>query len=318
MAYPAISFEDNPAKDKPNVLAVADSYYWNIFNTRLPQNLFNNEAFWYFNSLVYPDYYYKPLFVKDLDLKTEVEKQGIILIMVTERFLFKYDWRFVDNIFELYTPELEPDHQYNYENEFRMNLTLFDRLAEDAKKSDLTLEEIIHREADFMFLKENLEKYLEIHGSDYYKKIIEDDTAWMKTIVEKAKAQGRSVEAMLNIDADYMFKTEYPRIHEKFHAIKNYENQIQEDSLLMKEALQEADYYRLDLKEMIWQKAYTRAETELQTEAYFNKVKEYENMIKDDPQWLEAVKKKAGEQGLSLDEMIRQDAIWMLEQENSK
>ena len=36
LAYPVISFDTTGVK-KPMVLVVADSYYWNIFNTRIPK-----------------------------------------------------------------------------------------------------------------------------------------------------------------------------------------------------------------------------------------------------------------------------------------
>ena len=255
MAYPQMRYENNPDKDRPNVLAVADSYYWNIFNVYLPHNLFNNEAFWYFNSLVYPEFYYGPLYTEDLDLQAEVEKQDIILIMVTERFQFKYDWRFVDNIYELYTPEFEPDHQYNYENDIRMNLTLFDELARDAMESEMTLEEVIRREADFLFITENLQKYLETYGPRYYYDVIRKDTAWFRTIKEKANKQEISVDAQLIKDANYMFKKEYPEIFEKYYAIQSIKDAIKNDPEWMHTIQQKAAEKYLTPEEMIHQDA---------------------------------------------------------------
>ena len=45
------------------------------------------------------------------------------------------------------------------------------------------------------------------------------------------------------------------------------------------------------------------------------KIKLYENNIKNDPKWLESVRKKALEKNITLDEMIHMDAIWMVENE---
>ena len=45
------------------------------------------------------------------------------------------------------------------------------------------------------------------------------------------------------------------------------------------------------------------------------KIKVYENMIRADAKWLESVRKKALENNKPLDEMIRLDAIWMVENE---
>jgi len=255
MAYPAFRFEENTDKDKPNVLAVADSYYWNIFNSKLPHYLFNNEAFWYFNALVYPDYYYEPLKVENLDLKTEVEKQDIILIMVTERFQFKYDWKFVDNIYELYTPNFEPDYHYKFENDVRMNLGKFDELAQQAIKSELSLEEIIYNEADYMFATENLPKYVEHVGPEYYKKTILSDTIWMKEIERKAKTNEISTEEMLEIDANYMFKNQFPEVYNRYYGIQQNKEVIRNDSSWMESIRQKAAHYYLTIDEMIHQDA---------------------------------------------------------------
>jgi len=255
MAYPIFRFEENPAKDKPNVLTVADSYYWNIFNTKLPYYLFNNEAFWYFNALVYPDYYKEPLKVESLNLKTEVEKQDVILIMVTERFQFKYDWRFVDNIYELYTPNFEPDYHYRFENNVRMNLGTFDELAQQAIESELSLEEIIYNEADYIFSTENLSKYVEYAGPEYYIKTILSDTNWMQEVESKAKAKEITTDQMLELDANHMFNNQFPEVYKKYYGILKNKEVIRNDSIWMDSIRQKAAHYYLTIDEMVHQDA---------------------------------------------------------------
>lgn len=48
------------------------------------------------------------------------------------------------------------------------------------------------------------------------------------------------------------------------------------------------------------------------------RVEVYIQSIKEDPEWLEVVIKKAAEQGKSIEEMIREDAIFMVDQELKK
>jgi hypothetical protein len=45
------------------------------------------------------------------------------------------------------------------------------------------------------------------------------------------------------------------------------------------------------------------------------RVKDFENAIRMDEKWLNAVKEKAVEEGVPLDTMIRRDAIYMAEEE---
>ncbi|GAB4323601.1 MAG: hypothetical protein Kow00127_16300 [Bacteroidales bacterium] len=102
MGYPHFHFEKGPDAGKPNVLVVGDSYYWNIFNTRMPGEFFENETFWYFNHFVYPETYYDTTLTDDLDLQKEIEKRDVIFLSVTRRFLYKFDWGFINRLWNLY------------------------------------------------------------------------------------------------------------------------------------------------------------------------------------------------------------------------
>ena len=113
MAYPQLKFEDLPLDKRPSLLVISDSYYWNIYTAEIPMHLFKHGEFWYYNSIAQFDQD-KAREVKSLDLKKEIEAKDIIMIMVTERFLYNYDWRFIDNLYEMFTPELQIDEPYKY------------------------------------------------------------------------------------------------------------------------------------------------------------------------------------------------------------
>ncbi|MCK5838582.1 MAG: hypothetical protein KAG99_01980 [Bacteroidales bacterium] len=255
MAYPVFAFEDNGSKDRPMVLNVGDSYYWNMYNALIPKHLFGNMDYWYFNKLVFPASWADTVHVNTINVQWEVEKQDIVLLMVTERFLHKYDFGFVDNLFKIYTPALEPDFLYNYENRVRMNIGLFDRLAGKANSSNNSLEKLIRSEAEYLFSATNLKKYLEITGPEYYQDIIDNDTTWANSIVEKAKKKKITYDEALWQDSDYIFFTKYPEIHKKYHRLKLYEENILNDSTRMEAVSRKANYYYLTLDEMITQEA---------------------------------------------------------------
>jgi hypothetical protein len=104
MAYPRLAFEREPDRHRPMVLVISDSYYWNIYNTGIPGNLFANEAFWYYHKQVYPDFYFNQTTVDQIDIQKEVEKQEVILVMITERFLYTAFWNFTDDLYRIYKP----------------------------------------------------------------------------------------------------------------------------------------------------------------------------------------------------------------------
>lgn len=316
MAYPEFSFEKNDQKTRPHVLAVADSYYWNIFNTRLPKNLFANEAFWYFNAKVYPDFYLEEKWVKDIDLKSEIEKQDIILLMITERFLFKYDWGFIDNVYELYTPKYTGDIVYDFENGIRIHAVWFEKIIDNAKKKGVNLSEMIHCEAEYRAIIEDFETYLSWYGMDYYMDLIRKDTTWSEVVMEKAVKNNLSFEEMLRRDAEYVFNSDYPKIKKKYFLIKEIENSIRSDSVWFENVTKKAGYFYLEPKDMIKIDAEYLANIQLQKKTgREDRIQFYINMIKDDPEWMKLVQAKAIERGKSLDEMIRDDAEYMVEQE---
>lgn len=103
MAYPELKFYNSDSMIKPNVLVIADSYYWSIYNNQIPHNVFNNQQFWYYNTTIYPDIWGENAKYVDHSKDEEnIEKQDVILIMVTELNLYKSFFGFVDSIYKLY------------------------------------------------------------------------------------------------------------------------------------------------------------------------------------------------------------------------
>ena len=131
-AYPDYYFGQDSSRYKPKVLTIGDSFYWNIFNAGIPKNLFANEAFWYYNNKVYPDYYFAPKYTSDINLKEEVEQMDFLFIMVTERFLNIFDWKLIDQLYYLYTPDYIQDPVYDYMNDIVLDAEWFNKVIKEA------------------------------------------------------------------------------------------------------------------------------------------------------------------------------------------
>lgn len=100
---------------KPKVLAIADSYWWTVWawNVALPENLFSDGGFWFYNKTIYPER--DPIQnVESVDYKQEIENQEFVLLVCTEatnhlwpygfieRYLSGYDKVFVEKQPEQY------------------------------------------------------------------------------------------------------------------------------------------------------------------------------------------------------------------------
>jgi len=119
LAYPRIKYMKSSGKLKPNVLTIADSYYWSIYNSNIPDSVFNKHEFWYYNYTIYPDSWGKKVrYVDHKDDKENIEKQDVILLMITELNLYRGFFQFVDKAYKIYFPDAKPDESYDFKTAY--------------------------------------------------------------------------------------------------------------------------------------------------------------------------------------------------------
>jgi len=305
-AYPVWDIDTVSDRYRPLVLAVADSYYWNFFNTRIPKHLFGNEAFWYFNARVYPDTYFNEKLVKDLDLRNEIEKKDVIFLMVTERFLHKFDWQFIDMVYSLYTPDWLADPVYENMNRVINFDPWFNRMVEKSRNENVPLGEELRKEGLFLYFTEKKGAYLSEHGVEYHMDIIRGDRAWFGDIGKKATENGVPVEEQLRADAIYIFSQNYPEQYQAYLGIREIIHEMESDIGALDSLSLLAATYGCTLEGFIEKKAFA---------AYREReIANTMDAIRNTPEWLANVQAKASEKNITLDEMIRLDAEYVWEQ----
>jgi len=215
MAYPRISFENDSQLHRPMVLVIADSYYWNIYNSGLPKALFANDAFWYYHRQVYPDYYLDQKTTDQINIQEEVEKQEVILVMITERFLYTAFWYFTDDLYRIYKPEYREDYFYNYANIIRRDRQWFGEVLAESKKRQKSLEEMINSTAEYLYYTEfndKIEKTPENYIA-WYKILIRSDKNWYDQVLRKAYENALTADEMLERDAIWMYEHDILGMH---------------------------------------------------------------------------------------------------------
>lgn len=260
LAYPVFSFGPPAWKYLPMVLVVGDSYFWNIFNTNIPYILFKNQAFWYFGKWVYPETYRDTLQVSQLNLRKEVEKQEFVFLMVTERFLHKFDWAFVDNLYKIYGITSKYDKLYDFMAGIWNYTEWFDLIIEKSEKRKIPLSEMLELEARYVYQMTDPDAYMTLHGQEHFEWAIRNDREWFKQVQTKAEEKAIALDDMIRLDADYVFKTSHPEAYERHQRIAQNKQLILQDSLLLEKVRQEAAYYCLTLDEMLQIEAERRSE----------------------------------------------------------
>lgn len=256
LAYPVYRFEEHKEdNDYPMVLAVGDSYYWNFYNTRIPHNVFKNQPYYYFGKLVYPDHYNKPTFVKDLDLQAEIEKQDVILLMTTERFLYKFDWDLIDKMYSIYGPSSSYETVYSKIFSITSNDDWFATILKKAKRRNLSVEDMLMVDGKFLFSTDDPESYALNFAVEDYENTIRNDKKWLDKVEDKAIENNVSVEEMIFQDAEYLLFMNNPDVYQKYKTIQANEIVILNDSVLLEQTKKEAAYYYKTFEEMLRIKA---------------------------------------------------------------
>ena len=101
MGYPQIQFEKDSTKKKPNILMISDSFYWGMFNFGI-STVFNESHFWFYNKEVYPDSFTKPLTTEDVDVRKEIQKHDVIVVMATQATMPDLGWGFIEKAYNAY------------------------------------------------------------------------------------------------------------------------------------------------------------------------------------------------------------------------
>jgi hypothetical protein len=101
MAYPVIQFQSDSGKTKPSILVISDSFYWGLFNLGI-SNSFSISHFWFYNKQIYPESFKTPLVTSQVNLKEEINKHDVIIILGTEATLPGFGWGFIENTYNLF------------------------------------------------------------------------------------------------------------------------------------------------------------------------------------------------------------------------
>lgn len=250
MAYPILE-TDTTKGFRPDVLAVADSYYWNIYNTGIPDQLFKNHKFWYFCKLVYPDYYHAEKFVDRNSIAVEFEKRDIVIIMMTHRFFYKFAWGLIDELYRHYAPVSLNEKIIIQENKIKEVENWFNNMIIKSDTLNMPLEDVLRAEAEYLTFTSDLENYLILKGVEHYKRVIRENYEWYQNIIGKAQKERRTIDEQLELDARYVFNKGYPHVYEKMEKINDLMNEYKNDSSTMENTDKLASKYNTTREEML-------------------------------------------------------------------
>lgn len=202
MAYPEIEYSVVEDSLKPRVLAISDSFYFNILNADIPKNVYANSAFWYYNVEIFPESWSSRKDTSMINYREEIESMDLVMVMITERFFYKFAWSFFDKLYEIYYPAAEVDYRYYYTSRIITHYKWFDEVVAESSLKNLSVEEGLEDHSGFRFWQDDQKGILKKNQS-YYEMKIRTNVGWMEQIREKAEKNGRSVDMQIKLDAEW-------------------------------------------------------------------------------------------------------------------
>jgi hypothetical protein len=113
MAYPKLIFESDSGKAKVSSMVISDSFYWGMFNFGF-SNVFSSSQFWYYNNQVYPDFYQNGLTTDQVNVKEQVNKHDVVIILCTDAKLGNLGWGFIEKAYKVFTEKEVVQHDAGY------------------------------------------------------------------------------------------------------------------------------------------------------------------------------------------------------------
>ncbi len=158
---------------KPKVLAISDSYWWTVYawNVALPQNLFSNGGFWFYNKTIYPER--SPIQnVESIDYKQEIENQEFVLLVCTEATNHLWPYGFI----ERYLSGYDKTFRYKQPEQYDAADSLY-----------------------LVFKNGEIEKNIQR---------IKDSPQWLESVTRQAEEKGITLEQSLWDNAEYTYRAD--------------------------------------------------------------------------------------------------------------
>jgi hypothetical protein len=151
MAYPLLKINSDSTKTKPAILAIADSYFWNIYNMGQMKNVFSNARFWYYDKEIYTDPGSETVeWVSNKNLKEEINKSDVIIILTRNADIHRLGWGFIDKCYNLFKGRQENLTVEYYETQIKADKNWLKSVEKKAKSQNITLDSMVKLDAQWV------------------------------------------------------------------------------------------------------------------------------------------------------------------------
>lgn len=154
LAYPSFKYNQKD-KYRPKVLVIGDSFYWNLYFSGIPSNIFESLDFWYYNSKYYNDGTSNVAAeVSSFNYFQEILKYEYIIILQTDGGLNNFGFGFFDKIVDSFNNKDLPEGALKYITAIKNDSKWLVDVENKAKERGISTDEMIEIDARFMYEEE--------------------------------------------------------------------------------------------------------------------------------------------------------------------
>lgn len=103
LGHPQLSFKPDTGSSRPSALIVSDSYYWGLKENYRIENAFSSVELLYYNKQVYRKGEHEIKSIREINLRDDIMKSDVIVLMLSEGNYSQFGWGFIDDIYTLFT-----------------------------------------------------------------------------------------------------------------------------------------------------------------------------------------------------------------------
>ncbi len=201
MAYPVFKYSVTGKTVYPKILVIGDSYYWEVINSEVFKNVFEDITFYfYFNSVIQVGNLLTSNPVDELSMVEELKKFDIIMMIQSELNYNNIGFGFAEKL----VSELEGVKLL--EQEMHQQVLRDSSFAPIIRK--VMNEHRFNYESAVTYIADSLSINKTKQLAEITKSI-RSNPEWYQSIIKKAEAGNISVEEAIKRDADWVYENNY-------------------------------------------------------------------------------------------------------------
>jgi hypothetical protein len=229
--YFQLSVEKNDTQVKPNVLAIGDSYWWQLTGLNLPAQFFKEDVFWYYNNSVFINNNKQEYVCSSLNYGDELLSRDVVVIMASEATYDLFPFGFLDKAYPVFCMTNAQKADWLKER-IKTNKDWYENIKKKAIENKLKEEEQMAKDIQYVINTEltaffTPQSYID-SVVNLYPEIIKNNPSWFAAVQKKASEKNISVADQLHQDAQYAYSMDYETEEAKLK-LKSIKSEIRQD-----------------------------------------------------------------------------------------